>query len=285
MPSRIESIDVSVEELEQLVEAAGSGPLPGEGRQKLKAAVRTLGAVAAMLAERDATIQQLRALLSVPRTTEKTRKVLEVAPPAEPARDATTKRKKGHGRRAAGEYVGAQKVSVPHPDLHAADRCPECQKGKVYLLAEPKKLVRIVGRPPLQATVYELHALRCNLCGEVFTPPTPATAGPEKYDATAVSMIALLKYGSGVPWYRLQGLESHLGIPLPVATQWEIVAVAAARLEPIWLELIRQAAQGQVLHNDDTSMRILRFQRAVSDPRTGLFTSGIVSVFARQRRT
>lgn len=108
-------------------------------------------------------------------------------------------------------------------------------------------------------------------------------AGPEKYDATAVSMIALLKYGSGVPWYRLQGLESHLGIPLPVATQWEIVALAAARLEPIWLELIRQAAQGQVLHNDDTGMRILRFQRAVSDPRTGLFTSGIVSVFARQR--
>jgi hypothetical protein len=30
-------------------------------------------------------------------------------------------------------------------------------------------------------------------------------------------------------------------------------------------------------------MRILRFQRAVSDSRTGMFTSGIVSVFARQR--
>jgi hypothetical protein len=103
MASRIESIDVSMEELEQLVEAAGSGPLPAEGQQKLKAAVRTLGAVAAMLAERDATIQQLRALLSVPRTTEKTRKVLDVAPPAEPPRDSTTKRKKGHGRRAAGE--------------------------------------------------------------------------------------------------------------------------------------------------------------------------------------
>jgi transposase len=283
MPPRIESIDVSVEELERLVEAAGAGPLPAEGQQKLKAAVRTLGTIAELLAERDATIQQLRALLSVPRTTEKTRKVLEVVPPAEPPCDARTRRKKGHGRRAAGEYVGAQKVNVPHPDLHVADRCPECQKGKVYPLAEPKKLVRIVGRPPLQATVYELHALRCNLCGEVFTPPAPAAAGPEKYDATAVSMIALLKYGSGVPWYRLQGLESHLGIPLPVATQWEIVAAAATKLEPIWAEVIRQAAQGQVLHNDDTSMRILRFQRAVSDARTGLFTSGIVSVFALHR--
>jgi transposase len=283
MPSRIEAIDVSVEELERLVEAAGSGPLPAEGQQKLKAAVRTLAAVVEILAERDATIQQLRRLLSVPRTTEKTRKVLDVAPPAEPPQGATASRKKGHGRRAAGEYVGAQKVNVTHPDLHVADRCPECWKGKVYPLSEPKKLVRIVGRPPLQATVYEFHALRCNLCGEVFTPPTPSSVGPEKYDATAVSMIAVLKYGSGVPWYRLEGLESHLGIPLPVATQWEIVAKAATKLETICRELIRQAAQGQVLHNDDTSMRILGFQRAASDPRTGLFTSGIVSVYASHR--
>jgi transposase len=222
MPSRIEAIDVSVEELERLVEAAGSGPLPAEGQQKLKAAVRTLAAVVEILAERDATIQQLRGLLPVPRTTEKTRKDVAppAEPPAEPPQDATASRKKGHGRRAAGEYVGAQKVNVTHPDLQVADRCPECWKGKVYPLSEPKKLVRIVGRPPLQATVYEFHALRCNLCGEVFTPPTPSSVGPEKYDATAVSMIAVLKYGSGVPWYRLEGLESHLGIPLPVATQW-----------------------------------------------------------------
>ncbi len=43
-------------------------------------------------------------------------------------------------------------------------------------------------------------------------------------------------------------------------------------------ELIRQAAQGEVLHNDDTSMRVLRLARGEpSDDRTGVFTSGIVS--------
>ncbi len=40
-------------------------------------------------------------------------------------------------------------------------------------------------------------------------------------------------------------------------------------------ELIRQAAQGEVLHNDDTSMRVLRLAREPSDDRTGVFTSGI----------
>jgi len=283
MVRRIAAIDVSVEELVELVDRAGHEPLPAEGQRKLQAAVQTLGTMAEMLAEKDTTIQQLRALLLAPRTSEKTRKVLEAAGPAEPKRESKTRRKKGHGRHGAGAYAGAQKVSVPHPTLKRADRCPECRKGKVYPLDQPQSLVRIIGQPPLQATVYELEALRCNLCGEVFTPPPPAGVGPEKYDPTAASMIALLKYGSGLPFHRMERLESHLGIPLPAATQWEIVAEVAARLTPVWEELIRQAAQGQVLHNDDTRMRILRFRREASDLRTGLFTSGIVSLLAGHR--
>ena len=72
-------------------------------------------------------------------------------------------------------------------------------------------------------TVYELDRLRCNLCLEVFNTPLPPGVGPEKYDAGTASMIALLKYGSGVPFYRLAGLQKSLGIPLPASTQWEIV--------------------------------------------------------------
>ena len=72
---RLESIDVSIEELTQLAEAAGSGPIPGEGVRKLKAAVDTLGAMAEMLEQKDATIERLRALLLAPRTSEKLRKV------------------------------------------------------------------------------------------------------------------------------------------------------------------------------------------------------------------
>ena len=42
-------------------------------------------------------------------------------------------------------------------------------------------------------------------------------------------------------------------------------------------QLIRQAAQGEVMHNDDTSMRVLKLARETSDERTGVFTSGIVA--------
>jgi hypothetical protein len=56
------------------------------------------------------------------------------------------------------------------------------------------------------------------------------------------------------------------------------VAAAAKLLRPVLEELIRQAAQGTVMHNDDTGMRILHLVREPGDKRTGTFTSGIVSI-------
>src|SRR5689334_14200097 len=92
-------------------------------------------------------------------------------------------------------------------------------------------------------------------------------------------MIALLKYGTGMPFHRMERLEGQLGIPLPASTQWELVERAASLIGPVLEELIRQASQGSVLHNDDTSMRILRLARNSDDGRTGTFTSGIVSIW------
>jgi hypothetical protein len=152
-------------------------------------------------------------------------------------------------------------------------------------------LIRLVGQAPIGCTVFRLQKLRCNLCGKLFTASPPKEAGPEKYDPTVASMIALLKYGSGLPFNRLQGLQGSLGIPLPVATQWDIVHETANFIQPIYDELIRQAAQGDVLYNDDTTIKILEMmgKRAkakvftekpdsnVDPKRTGMYTSGIVS--------
>ena|SRR5579872_3053782 len=46
------------------------------------------------------------------------------------------------------------------------------------------------------------------------------------------------------------------GFPLPAATQCEILAANAIPLQPALEELTRQAAQA-VIHNDDTSTRVL----------------------------
>jgi hypothetical protein len=153
-------------------------------------------------------------------------------------------------------------------------------------LFDPARLVRITGMAPLGATVFECDRLRCNLCGEVFTAPAPEGVGEQKYDETATSMVGLLKYGAGLPFNRIEKLQAGMGIPLPAATQWELVRNGAKSLEPTHQELIRQAAQGDVLHNDDTTMKVLELtgeRRAAAaadeetDERTGVFTSGIVA--------
>ena len=238
-----------------------------------------------LLADKDATLRQLRHLLVKPATTEKTRIVLERAgvkpEPDEPAKPKT--KRKGHGRKPARAYEAAEKVNVSHPTLKPGDSCPECLKGKVYPLRDPAVRVRIVGQAPVAATVYQLERLRCGLCQEVYEAPPPAGMGEDKRDKTAVSIVALLKYGSGVPFYRLEGLQSHLGIPLPRSTQWDMVAEAAKPLVPVYEELIRQAAQGEVLYNDDTAVRILALTRETAADRTGVFTTGIVAVAGEHR--
>jgi len=295
MGSVVPPLDVSAEELEALLE--GVREVLGEaGYQKLKAAIRTLSYVTELLETREATLASLRRLLCRARS-EKTEAVLEQAgilrspTPREPPTEVGSK-KPGHGRHGAKAYPGAQRIEVLHATLHRGDRCPECQRGKVYPLQEPGLRVRMQGQAPIAATVYQLQKLRCNLCGEVFTAEAPAGVDEEKYDATTASMIALLRYGSGFPWNRLADLEESLGLPLPVATQCEVVAEAATRLQPAMEELIRQAAQGEVLHNDDTSMPVLALRRnpgidtnedeSDAAKRTGVFTSGIVSTAQKQ---
>ena len=189
----------------------------------------------------------------------------------------------GHGRNAASAFTGAEKVCIQHAQLKPGDICPECREGRVYRQREPKTLIRIVGQAPLKATVFEMERLRSNACCQLFTAEEPANVGAAKYDATAVAMIALLKYGTGVPFNRMERLEGQMGLPLPAATQWELMEPAAGSLERVWDELIRQAAQSSLVHNDDTGMRILKLVHNTDDGRTGTFTSGIVSLWREWR--
>jgi transposase len=259
-------IEVNLDELDQIIARGMCAPLSEAEGWKLKTALHAMAES-----------------LSSKRTTEKTSAVLpqDSAPAEKPEPDAAAPA--GHGRKGATAFTGAHTVATAHATLHPGDACPECRKGKVYRQKEPATLVRFVGRAPLEATVFEMERLRCNACGQIFTAAEPESAGPDKYDETAVAMIALLKYGTGVPFKRLERLQGQLGMPLPAATQWELMEAAAKLLQPVLEELIRQAAQGSVLHNDDTGMRILRLAREPGDKRTGTFTSGIVSIVGAWR--
>ncbi len=297
-------VELDMKELNAILRRLETGELNAEDHKNIRAVFNSYIHFTDRLKSKSASIARLRKML-FGATTEKTDTVLgnkpaesssgdddsELADKAEPEENAKPP-PRGHGRNGADAYHGAEKIAVPHESLTPGDPCPECDQGTVYEQAQPGVLVRITGQAPVEAKVYRLQKLRCNLCGKVFTARPPSGAGTAKYDATAASMIALLKYGSGLPFNRMQGLQGNLGIPLPASTQWDIVNAAFRFFKPAYAELMRQAAQGEVVYNDDTTVRILELmgkraeQKALAEAasdgdtrkqRTGLFTTGIVS--------
>jgi transposase len=287
-----ERMELSIEALEAILEQARSTPLSEAQIDQLKGVLNTLGRLTRELEKKRTSIARLRNLLFGPQS-EKTADVLKKkrqqandASKADAGGKGKKKNRKGHGRNGAEAYKGAKRIEVSHESLKPGDPCPETGcTGKVYKLPDPGMIVRIKGLPPLSATLYELEKLRCNLCGTVFTAQAPEGIGEKKYDETAVSMIACLKYGAGFPFNRLEKLEANLGIPLPAATQWDLVKDPCEVFEPVFDALIDEAAQGEVLHNDDTPMKILELMAENQRPesteapsqRTGLFTSGVIA--------
>jgi hypothetical protein len=303
-------IEVNSQQMEELLDRAASNTLREEDTELMRQIFDSYVQFFQIVGDKNTTIARLRKLL-FGASTEKANKVVgddDAEEPSTAGSDAADNSdlsdpndsaatddepSPGHGRYGADDYRGANQVDVTHATLCAGDACPDCHAGTLYAKT-PRVFVRFVGQAPLQATVYHLQRLRCHLCGKVFTASAPDDMGDQKYDHTVASMIGLLKYGSGLPFNRLRRLQGNCEIPLAASTQWGIVYAASLLMAAAYEELIRQAAQGEVVYNDDTRVKILELmgQRAEKSPppddphdpdRTGLFTSAVVATRAGLR--
>jgi hypothetical protein len=117
--------------------------------------------------------------------------------------------------------------------------------------------IRLDGHALLSAMRYELHKLRCSACGAIFTAGLPAGVGEEKYSAQARAVLAVSRYYLGVPGYRLQGYQAMLGLPVPDATQWDQIEVVGDCAYKVFAQMEREAAQGELIFQDDTAVRIM----------------------------
>lgn len=289
-------IEVDTDELSDLKERVAAGDLSEEDRNMLQRVITTFIFLSGILKTKNTTIKRLRKLLfgskseKASKVLKSTKKDSDKSDRDPPDDDESTgggsikkpKKRKGHGRNSADAYIGADRAKIAHQTLKHADPCPKCPNGKVYLQQDPGIIVRVRGTVPLPATIYELEKLRCNLCGAIFTAKAPEQVGKEKYDDTAKAMMALLKYGAGMPFYRLEKLQQNLGLPTPSSTQWDQVEQGADKIYPAYKELERQAAQGDLVHNDDTTNKVLDLikenKTKTDKERTGIFTTGIVSI-------
>jgi transposase len=275
-----------------------------------KRLLNTILAVTAILNSQRAMLARLRRLFGLS-SSEKTRNLLgspedTTTPPDEPGTgpsepdsspsgqdgpcvDPKRNKRKGHGRLPTSMYEAATHVAVPHQSLLVGGACPACRSGKLYELKEPAQILRIFGQPLLAGICWDCQRLRCSACGAVHTARAPAEAQGPKFDESAAAMLALCRYSLGLPHNRLEKLQRNMKLPIPASTQWEVIEENALAFEPVFAELEKQAAQGEVVHNDDTYARLLAFmgeRRAkllhdaeLPDPeRVGLFTTAIVSI-------
>ena len=278
-----EPIELSQKEIDEFLEQVEQHLSP-KYSETAKALVAILGFLNGLADKKAATIARLVKMIFGIKT-ESMKNVLgdsiEKPANADEKHETPTPEKekpKGHGRNGHEAYTGAERITVPHRSMTHGCGCSEC-KGKCYK-TESAVIIRFEGGALIQAVVYELETFRCNLCGAIFRAAAPEGIGEEKYDASVGSAVANMKYGGGLPFYRIEKLQESAGVPLPASTQWEIVDGAAEKARPAYGELIRQAAQGQVIHNDDTTMKVLDLikENKESHPeRKGMFTTGMLS--------
>lgn len=185
----------------------------------------------------------------------------------------------GHGRRGRDGYPGSERIAVQHPELKPKQKCPECNKGRLYE-AEPSVDYAWEGNAPLNLSIYLLQRLLCPECKSSFTAPSPGAglahtvddnqdqmkAGIVDANAGANAMVAGLRFEYGVPHYRLAKIQERRGMALPASNQDRMLKQVAFSAAPVHETLIRMAADGDLLQSDDTRMKILGHLKSGQDP-------------------
>jgi len=231
------------------------------------------------LTEKNMSIKKLQALVFGAKS-EKSSKILKKK---KGTRDKNKDKPKGHGKNGAKDFPNADKIVHPHTILVAGQRCPGCDRGNLNKYPSGTVL-RIKGREPIFAEIHQLEKLRCSCCGEIYSATLPEEENGGRNDATANAMVALLKYGCGFPFYRLEFFQQILKTPLPDATQWDMVETLSRPARLIYKVLLNIAAQSKLILLDDTTMKVLSLMNISpeekergKEKRTGIFTTGMIA--------
>ena len=202
--------------------------------------------------------------------------------------------KKGHGRNKILDYPGAQIESIAQEDLSHDAPClnyPECE-GKLRLLNKPIPILITRGHAPVSAVRYDRQGFYCNSCHEYFYAQLPEEVlndrekHNDRHGYSTISAIALQHYFCGMPFHRIETVQSLVGIPLSDSTQWDLMKRLYLIVFPVYQHLVYLAAQGWLIHHDDTSVKILSLMKENQEKkpeRKGMFTTGILSYFEDRR--
>jgi len=175
----MDQIQLSQEDIDALLERVKGNALQEGDFEIIKSMTDAIITLGQAMDNKAASIKRLLAMLFGPQTEKKDKVLKDKEPdekdekPKPEKKSKPEKKKKGHGKIPASGYTGADREFISHEKLKPKDSCPLCPNGKVYPIKKPGLAIYLKGQPPIDATIYELEKLRCNLCGEVFTAAAP----------------------------------------------------------------------------------------------------------------
>jgi len=303
---------LSSEEVEALLIRAAANELTLDDIAVIRQTFNTLSYIIGLLHQKKVQVKTLlKRIFGI--QSERSQKVrqqlkpknLSSVPKTDSKGPGSEEKAKGHGRLGSEAFSGAEHQFVSHLDLKSKDPCPDCLQGQVYELIDPGVFIGFYGKPIISATVCRRQKFRCNLCGQVFTAELPEELKDQAveaksgryYDPSAKSMMAILRYGYGMPLNRLGTLQENLGIPLAASTIWDKIKEAAAEMVCVFYALLQLGAQGRIIHHDDTGMKILAVMQQIASEkeqkkeedkgkgriRTGIFTTNIIVHWKAQK--
>lgn len=192
------------------------------------------------------------------------------------------KRKRRSGRLSSKHYTQAKIVNCTNEEVSVGSNCPnKLCKGRLYDTKKPQAFIKLDGAAIISATNYMRECLRCNSCQQRFTAKLPDGVKFEKYDITTDVALALHKYECCLPFYRISQIQKAIGVPIASSTQYARIESLADKIFPIYRELEKFAASSELLHQDDTTVRILSVMKENKNlpkkQRKSTYTTGIAA--------
>jgi transposase len=188
-------------------------------------------------------------------------------------------KKPGHGRMPHTVYEDCEEIRFLL-NLTVGDYCPTGCGGKLGAY-KAGVIVRVKGQSFAKIYRYHRDKLRCNLCGIIISADMPPEVGKNKYDESFIALLALMKYFVAIPFYRQENFQRLLNVPLSDSTQWYLIEQLAGYCYAVFNTLKQLAGNARLVHNDDTSLKILEVIKQIKDgtagDRTGMYTTGILA--------
>jgi transposase len=161
-------------------------------------------------------------------------------------------------RERAKQKAKLETVTEVYRVADAEKRCPKCGRTDLKPLGEGAVSTLYDYKPARLVAVRQVQETLSCPCGEHVVRAQGPTKWKEKsrYSVPFVAHVVTAKCADSIPLYRLEKEFQRLGMPVSRSTLTDMFHSAADLLEPLSQRLLQKMREAEVVHADETSMKV-----------------------------